>query len=48
MSVFLPEVPGTTAGLCVGNGCPVIEPVGDCCPAIELSQSQASALPGHS
>ena len=32
---FLPGVPGTTAGLCVGNGCPVIEPVGDGCPVIE-------------
>ena len=36
MSVlFLPGVPGTTAGLCVGNGCPVIELVGNGCPAIE-------------
>ena len=32
---FLPVEPGTTAGLCVGDCCPVIEPVGDCCPVIE-------------
>ena len=28
-------MPGTTVGLCVGNGCPEIEPVGNGCPAIE-------------
>ena len=25
--IFLPVVPGMAVGLCVGNGCPVIEPV---------------------
>ena len=28
-------MPGTTVGLCVGDGCPAIEPVGDGCPVIE-------------
>ena len=32
---FLPGVPVTTAGLCGGNGCPVIEPVGKGCPVVE-------------
>ena len=32
---FLPVEPGTTAGLSVGNSCPVIEPVGNGCPEIE-------------
>ena len=27
MSVFLPVVSGINVGLCVGDGCPVIEPV---------------------
>ena len=35
MSVFLPVEPDTTAGHCVGNGCPAIEPAGTGCPAIE-------------
>ena len=26
---------GTIVGLCVGNGCPAIEPVRDGCPVIE-------------
>ena len=31
----LPVEPGTSAGLCVGDCCPVIEPVGNGCPVVE-------------
>ena len=35
MSVFLPVEPGTAAGHCVVNGCPVVEPVGNGCLLVE-------------